>query len=151
MGSVSTGKSLARLRRGGAGGTLSHFLATKWVAYASPISSSSYSFSSAASVASSSGFQPSPPSSEIEGKSSRWSKWFLFLPGAITFGLGTWQIFRRQEKMLEACKMFRTNGDVEKKDGVCRKINGFLDEYLPLLKFNFHEVIRFQIPCLNIG
>ncbi|XP_028764029.1 surfeit locus protein 1 [Neltuma alba] len=99
MGSVSTGKSLARLRRGGAGGTLSHFLATKWVAYASPISSSSYSFSSAASVASSSGFQPSPPSSEIEGKSSRWSKWFLFLPGAITFGLGTWQIFRRQEKI----------------------------------------------------
>ncbi|XP_062118050.1 surfeit locus protein 1 [Humulus lupulus] len=30
---------------------------------------------------------------------SRWSKWLLFLPGAMTFGLGTWQIFRRQEKI----------------------------------------------------
>lgn len=30
---------------------------------------------------------------------SRLSKWLLFLPGAITFGLGTWQIFRRQEKV----------------------------------------------------
>ncbi|GAV71597.1 LOW QUALITY PROTEIN: SURF1 domain-containing protein, partial [Cephalotus follicularis] len=28
-----------------------------------------------------------------------WSKWWLFLPGAITFGLGTWQIFRRQDKV----------------------------------------------------
>ncbi|KAJ0049035.1 hypothetical protein Pint_16912 [Pistacia integerrima] len=27
------------------------------------------------------------------------SKWLLFLPGAITFGLGTWQIFRRQDKI----------------------------------------------------
>ncbi|EEF31590.1 surfeit locus protein 1 [Ricinus communis] len=30
---------------------------------------------------------------------SKWSKWLLFLPGTITFGLGTWQIFRRQEKI----------------------------------------------------
>nr|GMD12009.1 surfeit locus protein 1 [Ipomoea batatas] len=30
---------------------------------------------------------------------STWSKIFLFIPGAITFGLGTWQIFRRQEKV----------------------------------------------------
>ncbi|MQM03761.1 hypothetical protein Taro_036550 [Colocasia esculenta] len=28
-----------------------------------------------------------------------WSKVLLFLPGAITFGLGTWQIIRRQEKI----------------------------------------------------
>lgn len=28
------------------------------------------------------------------------SKWLLFLPGAITFGLGTWQIFRREDKVL---------------------------------------------------
>lgn len=28
-----------------------------------------------------------------------WSKLLLFLPGALTFGLGTWQIFRRQDKV----------------------------------------------------
>ncbi|PKA59782.1 Surfeit locus protein 1 [Apostasia shenzhenica] len=28
-----------------------------------------------------------------------WGRFLLFLPGAITFGLGTWQIFRRQEKV----------------------------------------------------
>ncbi|KAJ0973692.1 hypothetical protein J5N97_015657 [Dioscorea zingiberensis] len=28
-----------------------------------------------------------------------WAKLFLFLPGAITFGLGTWQLFRREEKI----------------------------------------------------
>lgn len=27
------------------------------------------------------------------------SKWLLFLPGAIAFGLGTWQILRREEKV----------------------------------------------------
>ncbi|XVF61613.1 hypothetical protein PTKIN_Ptkin08bG0144600 [Pterospermum kingtungense] len=32
-------------------------------------------------------------------KGSTWSRWFLYLPGAITFGLGTWQIFRRQDKI----------------------------------------------------
>ncbi|KAL3838725.1 hypothetical protein ACJIZ3_023316 [Penstemon smallii] len=30
---------------------------------------------------------------------STWSKLFLFIPGAMTFGLGTWQIIRRQEKI----------------------------------------------------
>ncbi|CAA2975123.1 surfeit locus 1 [Olea europaea subsp. europaea] len=30
---------------------------------------------------------------------STWSKVLLFVPGAITFGLGTWQIFRRQDKI----------------------------------------------------
>ncbi|WCJ42100.1 Surfeit locus protein 1 [Euphorbia peplus] len=34
-----------------------------------------------------------------EERRSRLSKWLLFLPGAITFGLGTWQIFRRQDKI----------------------------------------------------
>lgn len=32
-------------------------------------------------------------------EASAWSKLFLFAPGAITFGLGTWQLFRRQEKV----------------------------------------------------
>ncbi|XP_044465344.1 surfeit locus protein 1-like isoform X2 [Mangifera indica] len=39
-------------------------------------------------------------SSSTVGKSEKGSrtlsKWLLFLPGAITFGLGTWQIFRRR-------------------------------------------------------
>ncbi|VFQ70696.1 unnamed protein product [Cuscuta campestris] len=32
-------------------------------------------------------------------KRSSWSNVFLFIPGAIAFGLGTWQIFRRQDKV----------------------------------------------------
>ncbi|XP_042963757.1 surfeit locus protein 1-like isoform X1 [Carya illinoinensis] len=41
-------------------------------------------------------------SSQAPGRNERrsgWSKLFLFLPGALTFGLGTWQIFRRQDKI----------------------------------------------------
>ncbi|TVU48038.1 hypothetical protein EJB05_07660 [Eragrostis curvula] len=38
-----------------------------------------------------------PPGAGKEA--SVWSKLFLFAPGAITFGLGTWQLFRRQEKI----------------------------------------------------
>ncbi|CAK9179178.1 unnamed protein product [Ilex paraguariensis] len=30
---------------------------------------------------------------------STWSNLLLFIPGALTFGLGTWQIYRREEKM----------------------------------------------------
>ncbi|ONK76290.1 uncharacterized protein A4U43_C03F26060 [Asparagus officinalis] len=30
---------------------------------------------------------------------AKWSRSLLFVPGAITFGLGTWQILRRQEKV----------------------------------------------------
>ncbi|XP_073143131.1 surfeit locus protein 1-like [Henckelia pumila] len=42
----------------------------------------------------------SVPDVEQEKKGrSTWSKLLLFVPGAITFGLGTWQIFRRQEKI----------------------------------------------------
>ncbi|RDX72953.1 Surfeit locus protein 1, partial [Mucuna pruriens] len=54
-------------------------------------------FSSAAAVSSVSDSDPTlPSSSESQRKASRW---LLFLPGAITFGLGTWQIFRREEKI----------------------------------------------------
>ncbi|KAK1324044.1 Surfeit locus protein 1 [Acorus calamus] len=38
-------------------------------------------------------------SEELQNGRGRLSRWLLFLPGAITFGLGTWQIFRRQEKI----------------------------------------------------
>ncbi|XP_073024216.1 surfeit locus protein 1-like [Primulina eburnea] len=42
----------------------------------------------------------SAPNVEQEKRArSIWSKLLLFIPGAITFGLGTWQIFRRQEKI----------------------------------------------------
>lgn len=44
-----------------------------------------------------------PPSTSFsqtqENQKGRWSKWLLFLPGAFTFGLGTWQVVRRQEKI----------------------------------------------------
>lgn len=65
-----------------------------------PLPSSSSSFSSSAVVSST----PDPHSSSLsqaqqKQRESRLSKWLLFLPGALTFGLGTWQIFRRQEKI----------------------------------------------------
>lgn len=56
---------------------------------------SSFSTSAAAAAASSSSSQ----SHHDKEKGSTWSRWFLFLPGAITFGLGTWQIFRREDKI----------------------------------------------------
>uniref|UniRef100_A0A1D1Y3Y4 SURF1-like protein n=1 Tax=Anthurium amnicola TaxID=1678845 RepID=A0A1D1Y3Y4_9ARAE len=34
-----------------------------------------------------------------EKERGNWSKLLLFIPGAVTFGLGTWQIIRRQEKI----------------------------------------------------
>ncbi|EAY88926.1 hypothetical protein OsI_10411 [Oryza sativa Indica Group] len=40
---------------------------------------------------------PPPPGAGKEA--GAWSKLFLFAPGAITFGLGSWQLFRRQEKI----------------------------------------------------
>ncbi|XP_038895168.1 surfeit locus protein 1-like [Benincasa hispida] len=65
-----------------------------------PLPPSSSSFSSAAVVSSA----PDPNSSFLsqaqqKQRESRWSKWLLFLPGALTFGLGTWQIVRRQDKI----------------------------------------------------
>ncbi|CAK7349558.1 unnamed protein product [Dovyalis caffra] len=42
--------------------------------------------------------EQAPPAKEKES-GSRLSKWLLFIPGAISFGLGTWQIFRRQDKI----------------------------------------------------
>ncbi|KAF7135342.1 hypothetical protein RHSIM_Rhsim08G0150200 [Rhododendron simsii] len=56
------------------------------------------SFSSSAAAISE---PPSSTSSQPQDKQkgSRWSKLLLFVPGGITFGLGTWQIFRRQDKI----------------------------------------------------
>ncbi|XP_052181690.1 surfeit locus protein 1 [Diospyros lotus] len=89
-------KTLAKtLRRGGGGPAVAPFQA-KWSLPPAPSFSSS-----AASTA------PEPPpasssSSQLPQETRegfRWSKLFLFVPGAITFGLGTWQLFRRQEKI----------------------------------------------------
>ncbi|KAK4775502.1 hypothetical protein SAY87_023463 [Trapa incisa] len=50
---------------------------------------------------------PTVAPTQAREEQKRWSKWLLFIPGAITFGLGTWQIFRRQDKvrMLEYRQM----------------------------------------------
>nr|ACU18859.1 unknown [Glycine max] len=79
---------LTHLRRAAAacgGATSDHFLALR-------------QFSSAVvAVSSVSDSDPTlPSSSDSQRKASRW---LLFLPGAITFGLGTWQIGRREEKI----------------------------------------------------
>ncbi|KAL4282460.1 hypothetical protein GQ457_16G024430 [Hibiscus cannabinus] len=61
------------------------------------VPSSSFYISTSAAAASAS--SSSSQSHHGKEKGSKWSRWFLFLPGAITFGLGTWQIFRRQDKI----------------------------------------------------
>ncbi|KAE8658618.1 Surfeit locus protein 1 [Hibiscus syriacus] len=67
-----------------------------WVpSYSFYISTSSDTAAAAAAAAASSSSQ----SLHDKEKGSKWTRWFLFLPGAITFGLGTWQIFRRQDKI----------------------------------------------------
>ncbi|XP_043713251.1 surfeit locus protein 1 isoform X2 [Telopea speciosissima] len=73
---------------------------SKW----DPLGTSSWkcSFSTSAGPLSSlpQSFSPSSSQSQAQDKKTgRWSRWLLFLPGAITFGLGTWQIFRRQNKI----------------------------------------------------
>ncbi|XWS50847.1 hypothetical protein CRYUN_Cryun12cG0124800 [Craigia yunnanensis] len=83
-------KTLTRLRPAGAFYSVSNQLLPpkRWVL------PSSFSTSAAASASSC-----SSQSLHDKEKGSTWSRWFLFLPGAITFGLGTWQIFRRQDKI----------------------------------------------------
>ncbi|KAH6771402.1 Surfeit locus 1 cytochrome c oxidase biogenesis protein [Perilla frutescens var. hirtella] len=59
----------------------------KWIQQSSLISTSAAPFST------------HPQTDQEENNRSIWSKLLLFIPGAITFGLGTWQIFRRQDKI----------------------------------------------------
>ncbi|KAK2664561.1 hypothetical protein Ddye_003135 [Dipteronia dyeriana] len=54
---------------------------------------------SAVSSSSTSTFTSQVQAAEKGRGGSNWSKWLLFVPGAITFGLGTWQILRRQDKI----------------------------------------------------
>nr|XP_043621939.1 surfeit locus protein 1-like [Erigeron canadensis] len=64
-----------------------------------PLSSSFlYSYSSSASVAVPE-LEPQLRPPTFRPQEKRWTRFLLFVPGAITFGLGTWQIFRRQEKV----------------------------------------------------
>ncbi|PKI77832.1 hypothetical protein CRG98_001796 [Punica granatum] len=95
----------AKLLRSGGGAFASLSPCTRWT---SPTRLPP-SFCSSA-VAGSSVSDPAPASassSQSQGNQRRWSKWLLFIPGAITFGLGTWQVFRRQDKvrMLEYRQM----------------------------------------------
>ncbi|KAA8541371.1 hypothetical protein F0562_025310 [Nyssa sinensis] len=88
---ASISKTLTRLR---CSGVISS-VPGKWVPLpSSPFSSSAPAISSVSEPPSTSSFE-----SQDTPKGSRWSKLFLFVPGALTFGLGTWQIFRRQEKI----------------------------------------------------
>ncbi|TQD90742.1 hypothetical protein C1H46_023674 [Malus baccata] len=65
-----------------------------------PLSLSSSFSSFSPNTASPAAESQSTISSQAPGRErSRLSRWLLFLPGAITFGLGTWQIIRRQEKI----------------------------------------------------
>ncbi|KAB5531763.1 hypothetical protein DKX38_018433 [Salix brachista] len=65
-------------------------------------SSSSPFCSSAAAAAAAATISAQPPEKE---SGSGLSKWLLFLPGAISFGLGTWQVFRRQDKALDSIEI----------------------------------------------
>ncbi|XP_045820803.1 surfeit locus protein 1-like [Trifolium pratense] len=86
--STSTARTLAELRRvatSARGSTSSdHFLAVRPFSSTAPVSSVSNSDPTLSS------------SSDSNGKAS---KWWLYLPGAIAFGLGSWQIVRREEKI----------------------------------------------------
>ncbi|KAI3782713.1 hypothetical protein L2E82_12767 [Cichorium intybus] len=89
------------------------FLAARTVARASSLkwvpeqlsSSFVYSYSAVAAAEIRPAPPPPPPppqptsSSRPQDKQRGWTRFLLFVPGAITFGLGTWQIFRRQEKV----------------------------------------------------
>ncbi|GMH17531.1 hypothetical protein Nepgr_019372 [Nepenthes gracilis] len=61
--------------------------------------SSSFSASAPAFSTSVDGSPSNNSSLPQEKQRGIWSKLLLFIPGAITFGLGTWQIFRRQDKI----------------------------------------------------
>ncbi|KAJ9141561.1 hypothetical protein P3X46_032084 [Hevea brasiliensis] len=93
---VSTGVSV-----GGTGGIGTIYSLPKhWAPLSSLFCSSAAAVSSSVSETPSTS-SPQPQGSDLQEKARglRWSKWLLFLPGAITFGLGTWQIFRRQDKI----------------------------------------------------
>ncbi|KAL1202716.1 Surfeit locus protein 1 [Cardamine amara subsp. amara] len=65
-----------------------------WSRHFSAVADSSFSSSAALGSQSSSSI---PPQENKRG--SKWSQLLLFLPGAITFGLGSWQIIRREDKI----------------------------------------------------
>ncbi|XAR49491.1 hypothetical protein NMG60_11032716 [Bertholletia excelsa] len=95
---ASISKTLAQKLRRGFGSPVVFSFKGNWIHH------SPRSFcSSAAAAVSSAPNNPSTSASSSQPqdkqKASTWSKLFLFVPGAITFGLGTWQLFRRQEKI----------------------------------------------------
>ncbi|XP_059455713.1 surfeit locus protein 1 [Corylus avellana] len=101
MGAASISRTLTRRLCNGGGSPVA--LGRIWVPLPpqpQAFSSSCCSFSSYA-ISSSVPESQSASSSQVHGNERRWgwSKLLLFLPGALTFGLGTWQIFRRQDKI----------------------------------------------------
>ncbi|KAK3026258.1 hypothetical protein RJ639_041634, partial [Escallonia herrerae] len=87
-GPASISKTLVvKIRRGGP--VFIPSVPLKWV----PTLPTSSSFSTSAPAIS------SLPESQENERGSGWSRLLLFVPGAIAFGLGTWQIFRRQDKV----------------------------------------------------
>ncbi|KAG2317685.1 hypothetical protein Bca52824_020807 [Brassica carinata] len=76
----------------------SHSLQTQfWSRHFSAVADSSFSTSAAALGTQTS--SPSPPKVSDNKRGSKWSRLLLFLPGVITFGLGSWQVVRREEKI----------------------------------------------------
>ncbi|GAB4839344.1 Surfeit locus protein 1 [Ancistrocladus abbreviatus] len=63
-----------------------------------PLSAATFS-TSARTISSTDGSPSASSSLPQEKQKGIWSKLLLFVPGAIAFGLGTWQIFRRQDKI----------------------------------------------------
>ncbi|KAJ9676759.1 hypothetical protein PVL29_021995 [Vitis rotundifolia] len=95
MAAASISKTLSK----GARGLKNHWIPTPLFPHlyssSAPVSASaSASVSSASSVSSLT--EPQSPGGE---QRRGWTKWLLFVPGAVTFGLGSWQILRRQDKI----------------------------------------------------
>ncbi|CAA7051306.1 unnamed protein product [Microthlaspi erraticum] len=65
-----------------------------WSRHFSAVADSSFSSSAALG---SQPISPAPPQDDKRGW--KWTQLLLFLPGAITFGLGSWQIVRREDKV----------------------------------------------------
>ncbi|XP_050220332.1 surfeit locus protein 1 [Mercurialis annua] len=89
---ASISKSLTRVGSVGVNGGCKNHLLAPYYSYAL------YSTSSAFATP-----QTNPQSQGVnvveQKRRSNWTKWLLFVPGTLSFGLGTWQIFRRQDKI----------------------------------------------------
>ncbi|XP_024929832.3 surfeit locus protein 1 [Ziziphus jujuba] len=94
---ISMSKAITKLLRVGGSHPSFH---SRWIPRPPPpLSQSSSFFCSSPAISSAAASESTSSQSPEVERRSRLPKWLLFLPGAITFGLGTWQIFRRQDKV----------------------------------------------------